>query len=286
MAEMQRAGHVGRRLDDDERRQILVGRRAFAVGCEDIGGQPAFVDRLLELGGLVRLRQLAWWCGRFAFRHRLDSEQQNAPVAQRTNGVVVPLLVRCSLVGRPTPVVRSSTLAARYRAPPDSARERPSRRRIPRGSHHPALAPGPSRRYSSRSSPKERESSTTRQPWPGLESRYVATKRRSPIWREWMTSRLGEAWTLRLRARLDQRAASSRGGISQTTWLAYRAWPPWPGLRRTPCAAPSRWSMGDSKSRRRGEEEGSTDFAMSDMPRWSEKYQGSSKPVAGSRPSR
>ena len=50
VAEVERAGDVRRRLDDRERRQGRVGGRARAVGREDVGGQPALVDRAFDRG--------------------------------------------------------------------------------------------------------------------------------------------------------------------------------------------------------------------------------------------
>src|SRR5438094_9513518 len=53
MAEVERAGDVRWRLDDDERRPGGIGARAGAVGREDVGREPALVDRALDLAGLV-----------------------------------------------------------------------------------------------------------------------------------------------------------------------------------------------------------------------------------------
>ena len=144
-----------------------------AVRREDVRVEPALVDRLLELPRLVGLARslAARMSGRLAFaafrrprsvrRHRPWLRQTNGPLVQRTNGVVVP----------PAGSVRSASVAGfacRRRPNPRGALSGATRfgsratftPSCPRGSHRPALAPGPSRRYSSRSSPKDRESST------------------------------------------------------------------------------------------------------------------------------
>ncbi len=58
VAQMQRAGHVGRRLDDDERRLAPIGPRALAVRVEDVRSQPPLEDGVLYLTGPVGLGQL------------------------------------------------------------------------------------------------------------------------------------------------------------------------------------------------------------------------------------
>ena len=49
VAQVQRAGHVGRRLDDDERLLGPVGARALAVRVEDVGVEPALEDGVLDV---------------------------------------------------------------------------------------------------------------------------------------------------------------------------------------------------------------------------------------------
>ena len=58
VAEVERTGDVGRRLDDDEGLLRLVGSRACPVGREDVGRQPALVDRAFEVGRDVGRREL------------------------------------------------------------------------------------------------------------------------------------------------------------------------------------------------------------------------------------
>ena len=142
-------GHVGRRLDDRERRQVRVGGRARAVGREDVRGEPALVDRAFDLARRVGLRQLRRSIGSSSVWLR----ETERPLVQRTNGVVVPpagsvlgagALIAAGLV--PAPSRRAigrqpSRLASDVHAG-GPARLAPSRARF-----------GPSRRYSSRSSP-------------------------------------------------------------------------------------------------------------------------------------
>jgi len=66
--------------------------------------------------------------------------EQNAPLVQRTNGVVVPPAGSASGAGCPVRGALRGALSGASR----TARERPSRRPILRGSHRPALAPWPS----------------------------------------------------------------------------------------------------------------------------------------------
>ena len=58
VTDVERPGDVRRRLDDHERRQARVRRRALAVGREDLGIQPALVQQAFDQGGVVGLRQL------------------------------------------------------------------------------------------------------------------------------------------------------------------------------------------------------------------------------------
>jgi hypothetical protein len=58
VAEMERAGDVRWGLDDGERRQARIGRRAATVGREDIGRGPLLVDRTLDVPRRVGLRQV------------------------------------------------------------------------------------------------------------------------------------------------------------------------------------------------------------------------------------
>ena len=142
VAEVERARDVRRRLDDRERRQGRVGRRAGAVGREDVRREPALVDRALDIVRRIGLRQ-ARVIG------SLVLPRNKRPARPADERVVVPPAGSASGPaahrGRPG----SGALATRYRASAVTARERPSRRRCPRGSHRPALARGPSRRYSS-----------------------------------------------------------------------------------------------------------------------------------------
>ena len=55
VAEVERAGHVGRWLDDRERRQARVRRRACAVGSEHVRGDPVLVDRAFDVSRRVGL---------------------------------------------------------------------------------------------------------------------------------------------------------------------------------------------------------------------------------------
>jgi hypothetical protein len=55
VAEMQRTGDVRRRHDDHERLGRGAGAGACAIGCEDVGIEPALIDGRLDLGRLVRL---------------------------------------------------------------------------------------------------------------------------------------------------------------------------------------------------------------------------------------
>ena len=120
VAEVEAAGHVGRRLDDHERRQRLVRGRAGTIGREHVGREPLLVDGVLELGGDIGAREsLGLGCAGVGLRlrHLFGSRRRKRPVVQRTNGVVVPPAgstpVPAAHRGRPC----SGILAARYRAP-------------------------------------------------------------------------------------------------------------------------------------------------------------------------
>ena len=107
VAEMQRAGHVRRRLDDRERRQAWIGRRTGAVRREDVGGQPALVDRALDLGRSVGLRELGRRPGRSSCASDRD-RQKRKPARPADERVVVPPAGSASVrrAHRATAVVR------------------------------------------------------------------------------------------------------------------------------------------------------------------------------------
>src|SRR5690349_21614271 len=63
----------------------------------------------------------------------LASRTPNDPLVQRTNGVVVPPAGAGAGAIRSSRAQGPASLAARYRAPPATARERPSVRDHPRG---------------------------------------------------------------------------------------------------------------------------------------------------------
>ena len=132
VAEVERARDVRWRLDDHERRERGIGGRARAVGREDVRGQPALVDRAFDLVRRIGLRELP-------HRAPLGNRTARSSSGRTGRGTTCWFGVR----GRPViPAAVSGALSARYRASPVAARERPSRRLYPRGSHHPALAPG------------------------------------------------------------------------------------------------------------------------------------------------
>ncbi len=132
--EVERAGDVRRRLDDRERRQVRIGGGTRPVGGEHVRGEPALVDRALDIVRRIGLRQV---------RHRSVLAKQKAPLVQRTNGSWYHLLVR-----RP---VRAAHRGPDWFRRPRDALSGVSRHgsratftsSCPRGSHHPALAPGP-----------------------------------------------------------------------------------------------------------------------------------------------
>ncbi len=108
VAEVERAGDVRGRLDDRERLRVRVGLGPGAVGREDVGRQPALVDRALEVGRPIGLRQLASWSS-----YRSCRSSVSAPVNQRARsssgrtGSWYHLLVRrrgrAAHRGRPVP---------------------------------------------------------------------------------------------------------------------------------------------------------------------------------------
>jgi len=80
--------------------------------------------------------------------------EQNAPLVQRTNGVVVPPAGSASGAGGPVRGALRGALSGASR----TARERPSRRPVSRAAPTvPRSLRGRARRYSSRSSPWGRE---------------------------------------------------------------------------------------------------------------------------------
>ena len=153
VAQVQRPSDVRGRLDDRERRQVRIGRRARAVRREHIGGQPALVDRALDLARRVGLRQLRHPGQTRSLPARPRARKRRRPLVQRTNGSWYHLLVRCrrrvAHRARRDPAPSST----RYRASPVAARERPSRRRSHAARTIPRSLRGQARRYSSRSSP-------------------------------------------------------------------------------------------------------------------------------------
>ena len=186
MAEVQRAGDVRRRLDDDEGRLRRIRARTGAVGREDVGREPALVDRALDLARLVGpgkrrgLRRLGHCSVSVVVRgHRSWLYVPPCPGApspgSRTtrsssgrNGSWYHLLVR-----RPG---RTGHRGPRLRPSPPFGVRTPSRRAIGRqpsrlasdlragGSCGPSTVARslgrPARRYSSRSSPRGAEHST------------------------------------------------------------------------------------------------------------------------------
>ena len=149
-------GDVGRRLDDHERRQRRIGGGARAVRREDVGREPALVDVELELGGDVGARELglrgppAPRCGCVIESAPVNT---NAPSSSGRTGSWYHLLVRRRCLPLITAGHGSGDPRGAISGATRTARERPSRPSCPRGSHRPALAPGPTRTYSSRSSP-------------------------------------------------------------------------------------------------------------------------------------
>ena len=153
VAEVERPGHVRRRLDDRERRQVRIGGRAGAVRREHVRGEPALVDPALDLARDVRLGQ-----GRPGRRRRrgrfghsivlrlLETTSPARPADERGRGTTSWFDVRCRLPGPWRPSWRAIG-------------------RLPHGSRATFTSGGPARlapsrarfvavrRYSSRSSP-------------------------------------------------------------------------------------------------------------------------------------
>ena len=133
VAEVERPGDVGRGLDDHEGRLRPVGPTARAVGGEDVGRQPAPVDAGLDAGRVEGLRhRLAprrpvGHAGLLRPEGPLRPQKSNAPLVQRTNGVVVPPAGSVAAPAGHPGRERAAALSARYRAPPVTTRERPSR---------------------------------------------------------------------------------------------------------------------------------------------------------------
>ena len=136
VAEVERAGHVRRRLDDRERR-AGPGRRSSPRRRARRRPRRASARR-------SRLRRRAACRPSGSSGHRWSVlSRTETPARPADERVVVP---PAGSVSVPWPVIAaglvSGTLATRYRASGVTARERRSRRRIPRGSHRPALASG------------------------------------------------------------------------------------------------------------------------------------------------
>ena len=95
MAEMQRAGDVGRRLDDRERLCLRVGGRAGAVRRKHVGREPSVVDGSLEIGRSIGLREL----GRLRFggigHLGPGIERPARPADERGRGTTSWFEVRC-----------------------------------------------------------------------------------------------------------------------------------------------------------------------------------------------
>ena len=147
--EVERARHVGRRLDQDERGQAGVGGRARAVRREDVGREPALVDVVLELGRHVGLRELL---ARRLGHGSLPTERKRParPADERGRGTTCWFRAGCRVAHRGGVSGRAlGALSGAIR----TARERPSFRLVQRGSHRPALAWCRCRTYSSRSTP-------------------------------------------------------------------------------------------------------------------------------------
>ena len=144
VAQVQAPGHVGRRLDDHERLEGPVGGGARPVGGEDVGGQPALVDGVLELGGHVGPGEAL---GRLRLRHRVRSRSARArgpeterparPADERGRGTTCWFGSGAGSAHRGRMVRGSLGAVSGARR---TARERPSCPSSPRGSHRPALA--------------------------------------------------------------------------------------------------------------------------------------------------
>ena len=118
--EVERAGDVRWRLDDREWRQVRIGGGTRPVGGEHVRGEPALVDRALDIVRRIGLRKV---------RHRsvLAKQKPRSSSGRTGRGTTCWFGARCG----PLIAVRSGpgALATRYRASPVTARERPSRRR-------------------------------------------------------------------------------------------------------------------------------------------------------------
>ena len=151
MPDVERPGHVRRRLDDDERRLGRVRPRPGAVGREDVGGQPALVDRGLELGRQVGLGQTLPCSGRVV-GHRDPHRNRTPRSPSGRTGSWYHLLVRGRAPGgHPVGGLPVSSWRAIGRRPHGSRVTFTSRfgraaRTVPRSL-------GPLGRYSSRSMP-------------------------------------------------------------------------------------------------------------------------------------
>ena len=118
MAEVEAARDVGRRLDDHERRQRRVRRRARAVRREDVRREPALVDVVLELArARRRARARAAWPPLVRLRHRSapGNKTPRRPADERGRGTTCWFDAGACRSSRPAGPASSS---ARYRAPP------------------------------------------------------------------------------------------------------------------------------------------------------------------------
>ena len=148
VAEVQRAGHVRWRLNDHEGLLRGIGARAGTVRREHVRGQPALVDRALDRPRHVRLVE-------FPLRHRRPAPvpKNVEPARPADERVVVPPAGSGSGAERLIAAghIQTPSWRAIGRRPHGSrATFRPS---YLRGSHRLALAPWPTRPYSSRSPP-------------------------------------------------------------------------------------------------------------------------------------
>jgi hypothetical protein len=114
VAEVERAGDVRRRLDDDERLRVCRG----VVGrAEGIGRQPAVVDRRLDGGRVVARAELASRRHRFRLLHR-QYETQSETRSSKDERVVVPP----SFAATASSADAGPPRAPRYRADPSGSR--------------------------------------------------------------------------------------------------------------------------------------------------------------------
>ena len=168
VADVERAGHVGRRLDDHERLLAPVGAAPAPSGANTSASSHALVDRAARsrpagrpaaISAVAGSRLVRWRSSGRASATQSPPETQNAPLVQRTNGVVVPPAGSAPggrrLIPSTAALVRHRPLSARYRAPPVTARGRRSRPRASAGFQPSAgpLSVAPVGRYSFRSSP-------------------------------------------------------------------------------------------------------------------------------------